>query len=335
MHRRHRKQCVITAVLAAVLSTGTASPALAVLRFYYDPDDGNVSFDTTQTDTGVVFSYSLGINRSLSSIRFNTENLVRLTNSMFATVTDVLIGEGTTSNPLKGLFTIGNVLPSGLSEETWNETFGTLALHGFHPITNGIVNYHITRKGSHFYLDAIGQGHPEPAELFYGPPEGEFDNRWDIVDPDTLDWAQTAILTYRAWSGEVIIDTTGEDSGYITSFLLKSNNAFLPANFTPFIDSPFNTSRPDLIGQVADAVEPGQYSLGNILQPGMTLQEFEATFTSARFLERAGFKGGSFDFEADGLAMQLVYQAIPEPSTMMILAAPLAQILLRRKQRDP
>jgi hypothetical protein len=66
----------------------------------------------------------------------------------------------------------------------------------------------------------------------------------------------------------------------------------------------------------------------------MTLQEFESTFSSARFLERVGFKGGSFDFEADGLAMQLVYQAIPEPSTMMILVTSLVQILLRRKPRD-
>ncbi len=330
MHRRLRKHAVITAVLAAVLSTGFTSPALAALKFYYDPNSGNVSFDTTETRTGKLFTYILRINEYGTPIRFIPENLIRVTSSSLITLEDHLIGEGTWSNPLDGLFTIGNVLPSGLSEETWNGLFGVFSfafLYGPNQPSG-------TPNGNHAYVDEIGGGYPPPAELFHGPPEGEFDNRWGVIDPDWLPWAHAAKLIYRAGSGEVLIDTTGDDGGYITAYILESEGAFRPENHTPIVESWLADADADTIGMAADLIEPGQYSLGNIVQPGMTLQEFESTFSSARFLSRVGFKGGSFDFEADGLAMQLVYQAIPEPSTMMILVTSLVQILLRRKQRD-
>jgi hypothetical protein len=67
---------LVRALLAAC-GLAIASSASATLVFYYDPATGNVSFDTAATRSGELFSYSIGINKAATPIRFRTENLVR------------------------------------------------------------------------------------------------------------------------------------------------------------------------------------------------------------------------------------------------------------------
>lgn len=284
-------------------------PALATLKFYYDPATGNVSFDTSETRSGGLYNYGFQLNDYKNNNplpwEFRTENLVRLSTSTLYFADPWRIADTTLSNPWRGLYTIGDVMPVGLSEEIWTNSF--------------IHDGWDTDRFIYQYSDMIGGGPSPPAEFIYGPPEGEFQNKWDIVDPDTLTWATTAKLVYRAWSGEVLIDTTGDAGGYTSSFFFNSHDAFVPSNYASEIDS-ISIVTTNNIGLLADAVEPGKYSIGRILPPGLTLEEFESMFTNASFLGRAGFNGGSFDIESYGIPMLLQYVAVPEPATSWLLA---------------
>jgi hypothetical protein len=296
-----------------------ASEAQAQLKIYYDPATGNVALDTAATRTGAIYGYGfftsyffLVDNRPVP-VPFRPENHIRVTPSPFYFSNEEELSESLFSNPIRGLFTLGNIFPAGLSEEVWFNAF-----HHTNSRDPLFQSWWETLPHAYNYTDAIGEGPALPAEFIYGTPDREFDNKWDLVDPATLPWAKTATLVYRAWNGEVLLDTTGVDSGYISYFLLKSNGEFLPAGYTPFTNSPFYVAEPNLVSLTGDAIEPGQYSLGEILQAGLSATEFENLFTEARFIGRAGFNGGSFNFETDGVAMTL--QFVPEPSAMLLLA---------------
>ena len=176
----------------------------------------------------------------------------------------------------------------------------------------------------------VGGGAPPAANFIYGRPEGEFDNKWDLVDPNTLVWAQAAKLIYKPHNGELLLDTSQANGGHISSYWLRSNSAFLPDDYDPIVDSALSSATDSDLGLFADAIEPGLYSLGEVLAPGLSQSEFESVFTLARFLGQAGFAGGSFDLEVDGQAFSLVYSVIPEPSTLMLALVALMVPRLRR-----
>lgn len=316
-------------VLALAGISFHSSVTNAQLKIYYDPATGNVALDTAATRTGALYTYSFSTSSFFLyhelpvPIQFLPDNQIRLTESTLYLANDQEISEASTSGPISGLFTIGNIFPAGLTEEVWSTAFH------FKTADPPGTDWWKTFPLGYGYVDAIAQGPPPPAEFIYGAPEGEFDNRWDIVDPATLTWAKTAKLIYRAWSGEVLLDTTGMDSGYISNITLKSDGAFLPNGITPFNDSPINTATPDFVLLVADAVEPGRYSLGHILEAGLSVNEFANLFTEARFIGRAGFNGGSFNFAEDGIDMSLSF--VPEPSTLGLLSLGCLTIGCRRR----
>jgi hypothetical protein len=176
----------------------------------------------------------------------------------------------------------------------------------------------------------IGGGTPPAAEFVYGLPDRPFDNRFAVVDPDTLAWASQATLVYHAWTGEVFLDTTGSDGGHITAFRLQSEGRFLPESWTPPAASPFASADENRLFFAADAIEPGMYSLGRMLPAGMSELEFRSLFTEARFLARAGFQQASFNFAAHGKPFATAY-VIPEPGTLVLAAAGVATGLRRRR----
>ncbi len=289
----------IVAQGAALLAmTLLAAPCGATLKFYYDPDTGNVSFDTTESRTGSLYAYAF--EAYTSAWKFRAENLIRLSNSTLFTALPTTVGEGTVSAPWRGLYSIGDVFPIGLSETELHSTVGYL----FEP----------TRPVQYLYADQVGGGDPPPAQLIYGRPTGEFVNRWDLVDPNTLDWATAATLVYRPWSGEVLIDTTGDSGGYISGIVLASAGQFIANDFDPFFHGPAVEATEDLIALFGDAFEPGRYSLGQVLRAGMTHEEFESLFSRAEFFARAGFRSAEFNYDAEGLALSVQY--VPEPSSI-------------------
>ena len=308
----------VAALLAGILVCGAlGSAAEANFTYYYDPATGNVSFDTTGSPSGEIWAYGLLLNRNRvddlpTDLRFRPENHVNIFGTPFKFVSDPMdVSAVSISSELSGYFTMGDVLPAGLTQETWETVFGgvNLSLYPESPL------------GSHVYFDHGGRGATgvPPADLIYGQPDRPFDNRWDLVDPDELDWASSARLIYNPYTGEVEIDTTGPDGGHISYWAIQSDGAFLAENFTPWVDVPFTSANSDVIGFAADAIEPGVYSAGAILPAGLSLGEVQAAFTSARFMGRAGFGGSSFDIEAHGVDFSFAV-AVPEPQALWLLA---------------
>ncbi len=316
LNRRVVKLLLVAAVcLGLCLSVTSAS---AALTFFYDPDSGNVSFDTAETRSGGLFSYGLALNPNITGFTFNLENFIQVGSSALPSLnTEAKIEEVISlSQPVKGLYTIGNVLPSGLTQETWGDLFSK-TLTSFVPGS-------FSGPGGHHYVDAVGEGSPDPAEFVFGSPGREFDNRWDLVDPSTLDWAEKATLVYYQATGEVVLDTQGSDGGYISAFHLESEDQFLPEGVAHSFDGVFNQAEPHLISVFADPIEPGEYSLGKILASGLSEEELDAAFSKITFLTLAGFGASSleaefFDFDSNGTAFALSFQAVPEPTTLSLL----------------
>lgn len=292
-----------------MLLASSATEAFGTLVVYYDPETGNVALDTSSTRDGVLYGYSFWLDINKTDIRFNPEELVRISPSTLLIKEESTIQHWTLANPPSGLLTLGNVLPPGIEASVWSRLFASENRRDSDP----------DALGSHLYRDIPTGSWDKPLPDFrYGAPTRPFDNRWDIVDPDELAWASQATLRYHEATGELKIDTTGPASGHITTFTLESDGAFLADNFDPFITVPLTIANDSTLFIAADAIEPGVHSLGHVLEAGLSKTEFEAVFTEAMFIARAGFGGASFDFETDGLPMQLAYvTAIPEPSAAL------------------
>ena len=228
---------------------------------------------------------------------------------------------------LTGYFTIGDILPVGLSEQTWIDTFARH--HTEHNSREDLGAY--IASGPKEY----GGGYDFDTALFvYGQPDREFDNRWDLVDPADLVWATEAEIIYHSDTGELVMDTTGPNGGYISMFFLESEGEFLSDNFTPWLSSHFASQNPHAIGFAADAIEPGVYSLGMVLPSGLTEEELNATITNTSFLGRAGFRGASFSLGTDSpnFSLAMATANVPEPASIIFVAMSAAALALAPRQ---
>ena len=109
-------------VFLLAVGSFAAQQAAATLEFYYDPLTGNVSFDTSNTRSGVTYSYGLNF-ASDASIEFRYENHIRLSNHPLFFSEPSMLADNFVTPPLEGLFTIGDVLPTGLTEPEWTNLF--------------------------------------------------------------------------------------------------------------------------------------------------------------------------------------------------------------------
>ena len=310
-----------------------AAPAAATLKFYYDPVTGNVAIDTRETRNGRMGGWQLKINPHGSTIRFLPENLLYLANSPFnsevgSTVrSSTVVGGIDVSASLHGLYTVGDILPPDLTETEWTNLFAEF-LH-FGPYTSASQG-----PGSHSYHDVVGGGTPPPADFVYGKPDGRFRNLKDILDPDEIPWATAATLGYDSRTGNIWIDTRGDDGGYVSMYMLETDAGFAAAQHRPIEDGPFTESSSNRLFEAFNVVEPGKYRLGRVLPQGLTQNEFEQFFTEARFLGRAGFESASFDFANDGARFNLAFVAVPEPGAIaLVMTATAACLGLARRQR--
>jgi hypothetical protein len=311
------RSALILGILAVIVP-----PASAALTFYYDPLTGNVSFDTAGTRSGVIYGYSLALSRlGNNPLAFRTDNLIRLSNSTILDRTPFQLTEAGISPPLEGLYTIGDVLPIGLDAATWSTRFASME--------GGLLP---AGTGSHLYVDVIGGGTPPPATFAYGRPEGQFENRTDLLDPDTLPWATRSELIYDARTGKVVINTAGIDGGYTTGFHLKSDGAFLPAGFAPsFETDPLTEVNSGTIFAIFELLDPARHELGAVLPAGLSAAEFAATFTQAKFYSRAGYGLRDFEFIEGGEPLNLVF--VPEASSGLLGGVALAAVGARLRRR--
>lgn len=305
-------------IFAAVITAATATNrnCQATLVYYYDPLTGNVSFDSTNVVNGGIYNFGLGINESQTELRFNYENHVKITNSAYFDSSEDLIAEISNSAPLYGYFTMGDVLPPGLSEETWTTTFAKSVLYEYHfSIDPG---FHLASAPRESGPGSQYAG----ADFVYGQPDRDFDNKWDLIDPDELEWADAATLIYNQTTGELAIDSSGESGGHITWVFLETDGLFIPENFTPWNQGQFTSASANYIGIASNAQEPGVYGIGAVLPSGMSYEELEASLLSARFIARAGYGGATnFDFDTESIELSLavVTSNVPEPNAALLL----------------
>ncbi len=301
-----------------------AGPVDATLTFYYDPATGNVAFDASQTRSGVLHSYVLSISPlGAPPIEFLSDNWIKLSNSGIYAQEPRHLFDTNSSGGWQGLYTIGNVLPPGLSEEFWTTYFASTASAG-------------PGEANHGYVDIIGAGvNPPPAAFVYGPASGTFNNAQDLIDPDAIPWAEQATLVYYSATGEVAVDTTGPNGGYITLVALQSNGGLLPDGFAPDIaPGPMSEATENRIFLLGDVIEPGLTSLGRILPTGLSRSGFENRLTSAKFLGKLGFGLHDADLATSGTDFQFAVVAVPEPSSLVVASGmTVAGAVACRRQR--
>ncbi len=351
---RDRSTRRVYSVVGCFCALLAAFDADATLKFFYDPGTGNVSLDTTETRSGELISYNLKLpspnlaywmsrnnantprNPALDSgdeVRFR-DNQVRLSSSSFFHFDGWIASDLMLSNPVSGLFTLGDILPPNLPQSVWDRLFAGVFTGDFSTHDPDVAG---DWYGIHSYTDVLGGGAPPPAEFIYGAPDRPFDNRWDLVDPATLQWATEAKLLYQPWNGEVLVDTRGPNGGHITSIWLvledAENTGFRKDNFTPLesTTTPPLLLVPGAISILADAIEPGLYSLGEILETSLTAEEFDDLFAHAVFMSVEGFQGASYDFETLGVAFDTVI--VPEPAVVATLSGLLLTLCRRRHSR--
>ena len=314
----------IVAICSGLVFAGEAS---ASLTYFYDPDSGTVAIDTANTRSGGVYVFSLVLNPYASATRFQPEDHIRLTNSTFYSSKELLIGDSSLSEPIVGYHSLGTILPGDLSESMWLTMFDDTYPHGGYRPTH-------TALGANSYNDIIGGGVvPSPAQFVYGLPDKDFDNRLDLVDPDSLTWASRATLVYHAANGNLDLVTNGDGGGYMTGFVLQSAGHFHPEKYKPPQTVPFSQADESTIGLYANLIEPGKYRLGKILDKGMTLDELESLFTDAKFAGRAGFGSVGFDFATKGQAFKLQFLTVPEPSSIALTGLLLVGLAIGRPMK--
>ncbi|MEM1444809.1 MAG: hypothetical protein AAGF84_02035 [Planctomycetota bacterium] len=307
--------------LCFALGSMLGNEANASLTVYYDPGTGNVAFDTASTPTGRMTTYQFLAQGDI----FRPENHVRISDAVgFSSEPHWVSDRVRPGDVLTGYFTIGEVFPAGLTEDQFFNQY-TPQIDTYESDISNLPN------GDRLTSFIGGDG------FFweYGQPDRPYDNYWDTVDLDTLDWAESALIGYDRRTGELWLDTTGPNSGYISTLhLVATQPVFNPDAFVQPFETPLVLADATTIAVAAGyPVEPGLYSLGRVLAPGLSPDVLSGMFDTARFLGKAGVEGSGFDFEGNAVAAEVKhFQSLPEPgATLMVAAA--AMCLLRRRGR--
>ncbi|MEM9753552.1 MAG: hypothetical protein AAF916_09220 [Planctomycetota bacterium] len=325
----YRRVCVLIGT-TIILTTIQASGALV---WYYDPADGQVYFDPTQTRSGTLLGFHLATNgtdlveRVLpgQTLFFNENNRIYVTGPGISFNTNVYISEYFNNSIAPGVHTIGRILPPNLPAETWYQFANDFSNSPSELSPEELL----LPKNS--YIDQYGGGKPPAAEFIYGPPASQAVNEWSLEVAQDVTWATKSRLLYDPSNGDVYLDSQHVDNGgYISLISISSSHPLLHENAIDY---------PAAIGQLvsetsylmlATAIDSDLYNLGNILPPGLTLEEFRDAFTGSYFVastdvfsddrEQLPFLFGTFPIPTRPL--------IPEPS--IILFFTLSTLALNR-----
>lgn len=275
----------------------------ALSTLFYDPPTGEIFFDV-QGPGGRFTGFDL---RSQAGL-LQTDNFLRLgepTVLLHVTSTYLTDAAGLGTDRPDGLYGIGAVYPQNVSAADFvadvSASWGSDA--------TGVVDFAIE----------------------FGRPAGIPRN-----DPNLMrihgSWAETATLRYVAPTGELVLDTSGEDGGYLGYFAIESFQRFRNDNaVAPQIDV-WESGESTLAG--IGLLAPGEHNLGAVLDIGLSPDEFTAAISSARWRGETGVGFGEFDLTlASGSnAMTLVH--IPEPASVGMLILGMAVCCCRSRMRS-
>lgn len=311
----YTKAISILIVLTGSAYAGTLERG-ADLPLYYDVRTGNISVDMTDITGGIVTGYSFGIPFD----GYLSENFTPFMDTLFINDRTDAIGESNFNGIEPGVYSLGNVLPAGLSEEGLTEYFGEHR----HP-QNTLFLY--TAYG------ALGSLTYHQFEPNYAPSPFPPLNDSSIGPPPVDRWATEIELIYDASTGGLAIDATGENGGSFMAYqLFLSQNLVRTEAFEPITGSEPSV-KPDSITEFAFAsIDEGIYSIGEVLPPGLSQTEFINLIDSATFLGEPGHGAGALDIGANGNVMSLVH-TVPEPSTFALVFVIMGLFVPIRKLR--
>ena len=307
-------------IIAGVIGVlGLTSSATAQVEFFYDPATGNVSFDTSNTDTGVASAIGLEIFPAATQIRFDTDSRTLLSNTSFFDSTPTVLAGATLGEPWQGLYTVGNVLPTQLSEEDWSSLF-------------------VSPNGNSQFLElfGLGTGSTQQAQFRYGRPDGEFNNRDDLLAPESINWANEATLLYKPSGGDVILDTTGPNGGYVSAFSLTSPHENQFENFiSPAAASRLQVDSNGIAFFAESPLAAGIYNLGSLLPHDLSESDVATFFDRAAFLTTTGQGDTDLDFLASSTSFKIAISptSIPEPTSVCFLLGMTTACLSQHRQR--
>ena len=191
-----------------------------------------------------------------------------------------------------GIYSVGNILPVGLSEQ------------GFYD----------------FFVEGVAFGSVDDFEenvmairLNYGPAPGEplNDDRLDI----DINWAENVDVIYNTNTGQVDLSADGEFGGYGITF---RQPIVLPDEFVAITDAPGNTVEIDsesILELGRNPIPAGYYPIGTILPTGFTAESIAGMVSNAFFVAARPGRNLSFSRgEAMGISV------VPEPAMTPCLA---------------
>ena len=276
---------------------------------YYDPPTGEMFIDAAWPGSDTFYGYALWSETD----RLITDNYTRLGGSpevFFLQPRGITEAMAFSDGFDNGLYQLGAVYPANVSEEDFLEDVRTE--------WGNELNYSFN--------------------IEFGRPDGIPKNDPDL--PKLQDsWASAASLRYIAPTGELILNTDGEDGGFVTIFNIEleqssSEQISVDAVINP---KPGNALRvlPDALAGIG-LLEPGEYNLGAVLSAGLSASELESTIASSEFLGAAAVGSSDIDVSSFGslgdVQMSLVH--VPEPAARKSLFVALLLLGMMGRRRN-
>ncbi len=261
------------------------------LPLYYDVRTGNVTVDATEVNGGVFTGYGLRIPFD----GFLIENWTPFMNTFFADGTSRGFGESSFSGVSPGVYSLGNVISAGLSEEELYTYFGPQG--PFNRPTTPFQYYAAGVVGGATYHHFSPQYVPSPFPTINDPAIGP---------QDFNGWATEIALAYDPGTGELVLDATRENGGYFMLYSVSlTDDRFDTDAFTPITDISVNSQVNELSEMSFEPIPGGYYSLGNVLPTGLNEDELRSLIETAVFLGQPARGSSPLDINAYGTEMLL------------------------------
>lgn len=282
---------------------------------YYDVRTGNLTMDVTNVDSFGSYVFEIPFEGYIP------ENFTPFTGSFFATARSTQIGETNLAGVTPGVYSIGNVLPAGLTPDE--------LMTYFEPIIPYTIPYRYQPYLHH--ASGIGTGTYYVFEPFYSPSPFPPLNDPTVGPPVIDNWAEMARLTYNAATGDLILDTTGENGGTLWSYWLYFNEDIVAVDSFSAITELAPLAESRAISEISvNGIPEGVYDLGPVLPEGLSEAAFFDSIDRARFIGEPGHGAGALDLDVSGIDIALAY-IVPEPSGALLGLVAMPFLLLRRR----
>jgi hypothetical protein len=275
---------------------------------------GNVTIDTTTVDAFGGYGFEIPFDG------FIPENFTPFANSLFVSAKSDQLGETNFRGITPGVYSLGNVLPASLTPDELAAYFGP---HEDWPFRNTPYSY---------YANGISTSTYQVFEPFYSPSPYPALNDPTVGPPVIDDWAEAARLTYNAATGDLVLDSTGENGGTLWGYSLYFNRDMIDVDsFAGIAEEPGRVLETRTIVEVGfSGIPEGVYALGPVLPEGLSEAAFFESLNYARFIGEPGHGAGALDLDVSGIEMSLGF-IVPEPSGVFLGLIAASLLLLCRR----